>query len=32
LLPERSPALTERGYIILADFSDTTGDPAFVEL
>jgi tetratricopeptide (TPR) repeat protein len=29
LLPKRSPALTERDYIILADFSNTTGDPAF---
>jgi len=29
LLPQRSPALTERDYIILADFSNTTGDPAF---
>jgi hypothetical protein len=29
LVPKRTPALTERDYIILAEFTNTTGDPAF---
>jgi serine/threonine protein kinase/tetratricopeptide (TPR) repeat protein len=29
LIPKRTPALTERDYIMLSDFTNTTGEPAF---
>ena len=29
LIPKRTPALTERDYILLSDFTNTTGEPAF---